>query len=42
LVKRVTKPKNPVKAPIKVRGTAIPKNKESVAVKKRAPRKSKL
>jgi diacylglycerol O-acyltransferase len=41
LVKRVTKPKNPVKAPIKVRGTATPKNKESVAVKKRAPRKSK-
>lgn len=41
LVKRVTKPKNHVKAPIKVRGTATPKNKESVAVKKRAPRKSK-
>ena len=41
LVKRVTKPKNPVKATIKVRGTATPKNKASVAVKKRAPRKSK-
>ena len=41
LVKRVTKPKNPVKVTIKVRGTATPKNKASVAVKKRAPRKSK-
>ena len=41
LVKRVTKPKNPVNATTKVRGTATPKNKASVAVKKRAPRKLK-
>jgi hypothetical protein len=40
-VKRVTRPKNPVKSTIKARVTATPKKKGSVAVKKRTPSKAK-